>query len=102
VEAEYRVAVLASQEVLWLQQLLTEFGIQQDRPTTLWCDNQSVIHISRNRVEHQRTKHIEIHMHFIRQLIQDGVLNLEYLPTERKLLTSSLNLWHHLAFYSYN
>jgi hypothetical protein len=84
-EAEYRAAVLASQEVLWLRQLLTEFGIQQDHPTTLWCDNQSAIHISRNPVEHQRTKHIEIHMHFIRQLIQDGVLNLEYLPTEAQV-----------------
>jgi hypothetical protein len=41
-EVEYRVVVLASQEVLWLRQLLTEFGISQDHPTTLWCDNQSV------------------------------------------------------------
>ena len=53
--------------------------------TTLWCDNQSSIHISLSRVENQRTKHIEIHMHFIRRLIQDGLLRLEYLSTERKV-----------------
>jgi hypothetical protein len=80
-EAEYRAAVLASQEALWLRQLMTEFGFPPDRPTLLWCDNQSAIHISRNPVEHQRTKHIELHMHFIRQLIQDGVIALEYIPT---------------------
>ena len=81
-KAEYHVAVLASQEVIWLRQLLTEFNILQDHPTILWCDNQSAIHISKNLVEHKRTKHIEIHMHFIRQLIQDEVPSLEYLPTE--------------------
>jgi hypothetical protein len=77
---------LLVKEVLWLRKLMIEFGIQQDHPTTLWCDNQSAIHISHNPVEHQRTKHIEIHMHFIRQLIQDGVLSLEYFPTEEKVV----------------
>jgi hypothetical protein len=52
-EDEYCVVVLAIREVLWIRQLLTEFGIQQDHLTTLWCDNQSAIHISRNPVEHQ-------------------------------------------------
>lgn len=52
-EAEYRGAVLASQEVLWLRQLMTEFRFPSTQPTTLWCDNQSAIHISCNPVEHQ-------------------------------------------------
>lgn len=59
-----------------------KFVFRVDHLTTLWCDNQSVIHISRNPMEHQHTKLIEIHMHLIRQLIQDGVISLEYLPTE--------------------
>ena len=78
--------ILASQEVLWLRQLLMEFWFLQEHPTTLWCDNQSAIHISKNPIQHQRTKHIDIHMHFIRQLIQDGVLNLKYLPTEEQVV----------------
>lgn len=59
---------------------MTDFGFHPDSPTILWCDNQSSIHISCNSVEHQRKKHIELHMHFIHQLIQDGSLILEYIP----------------------
>ncbi|KAH9292456.1 hypothetical protein KI387_042361 [Taxus chinensis] len=73
------------QEVLWLRQILGEFGFSQESPSILWCDNQSAIHIARNPVEHQRTKHIEIHMHFIRQLIQDGVVQMEFVPTADQL-----------------
>lgn len=60
---------------------MKEFGFPPDTPTLLWCDNQSAIHISRNLVENQRTKHIEIHMYFIRHLIHDDSLILEYVPT---------------------
>ena len=60
---------------------MTKFSFPPDRPTILWCDNQSAIHISCNLVEHHSTKHIELHMHFIRQLIQNGVIALEYIPT---------------------
>ena len=51
-EDEYRVVVLASQEVLWLRQLMIEFGFPPDSPTFLWCDYQSAIQISHNPVEH--------------------------------------------------
>ena len=84
-EAEYRAAVLASQEVLWLRQLMTEFGFSPDSPTFLWCDNQSAIHISHNPVEHLWTKHIELHINFIRNLIHDGFLSLEYIPTTKQV-----------------
>ena len=65
---------------------MTEFGFPPNSPTFLWCDNQSAIHISRNPVENQQTKHIELHMHFIRHLIHDGSLNLEYIPTTEKVV----------------
>lgn len=85
-EVEYWGVVLASQEVFWLHQLMTKFGFPFNHPTTLWYDNQSSIHISHNPMEHQHTKHIEIHMHFIRKLIQDDALRLEYFPTNQQVL----------------
>lgn len=93
-KVEYRAEILKSQEVIWLRQLLLEFGIQQDQPTCFWYDNHNEIHISRNIMEHQKTKQIEIHMHFINQLIQDGVLSLEYIPSEEEItyiFTNSLS-----------
>eukprot|EP00253_Pinus_taeda_P031471 PITA_31471 len=82
VEAEYRGVVEASKEALWLHQILSEFGSQQQHPTTLWCDNQSAIQLCKDPVQHQRSKHIELHMHFIRELIHDHVLEVQYCSTD--------------------
>eukprot|EP00253_Pinus_taeda_P028262 PITA_28262 len=81
-EAEYRGAVEASKEALWLRQILSEFGFEQQHPTTLWCDNQSAIQLCKDPVQHQRSKHIELNMHFIRKLIHDHVLEVQYCSTD--------------------
>eukprot|EP00253_Pinus_taeda_P006208 PITA_06208 len=81
-EAEYRGAVEARKEALWLRQILSELGFEQQHPTTLWCDNQSTIQLCKDLVQHQRSKHIELHMHFIRKLIHDHVLEVQYCSTD--------------------
>eukprot|EP00253_Pinus_taeda_P024439 PITA_24439 len=81
-EAEYRGAVEASKEAWWLRQILSELGFEQQHPTTLWCDNQSAIQLCKDPVQHQRSKHIELHMHFIRKLIHDHVLEVQYCSTD--------------------
>eukprot|EP00253_Pinus_taeda_P021973 PITA_21973 len=72
----------ASKEALWLRQILSEFGLQQQHPTTLWCDNQSAIQLCKDPVQHQHRKHIELHMHFIGKLIHDHVLEVQYCSTD--------------------
>eukprot|EP00253_Pinus_taeda_P015203 PITA_15203 len=81
-EAEYHGAVEASKDALWLRQILLEFGFQQQHPTTLWCDNQSAIQLCKDPVQHQRSKHFELHMHFIGKLIHDHVLEVQYCSTD--------------------
>eukprot|EP00253_Pinus_taeda_P004418 PITA_04418 len=81
-EVEYRGAVEASKEALWLRQILSEFGFQQQHPTTFWCDNQSAIQLCKDPVHHQRSKHIELHMHFIKKLIHDHVIAVKYCSTD--------------------
>eukprot|EP00253_Pinus_taeda_P030109 PITA_30109 len=81
VEAEYRGAIEASKEVLWLRQILSEFCFQWQHLTTLWCDNQSVIQLCKDPVQHQHRKHIELHMHFIRNLIHEHVFEVQYCST---------------------
>jgi hypothetical protein len=51
-----------------------------DSPTVIWCDNQSTIKISIDPVQMQMTKHIEIHMHYIRGLVRDQIIALQYCP----------------------
>eukprot|EP00253_Pinus_taeda_P020539 PITA_20539 len=84
-EAEYRGVVEASKEALCLRQILSEFGFEQQHPTTLWCDNQSAIQLCKDPVQHQRSNHIELHMHFIRKLIHDHVLEVQYCSTDESV-----------------
>eukprot|EP00253_Pinus_taeda_P027387 PITA_27387 len=77
-EAEYCSIIEGSKEAMWLHQILSEFGFQQQHLTTLWCDNQSEIQLCKDPIQHQRRKHIELHMHFIRKLIHDHVLEVQY------------------------
>eukprot|EP00253_Pinus_taeda_P004736 PITA_04736 len=79
---EYHGAIESSKEALWLHQILSEFGFQQQHLTTLWCDNQSAIQLCKDPVQHQCNKHIEIHMHFIRNLIHGHVLEVQYCSTD--------------------
>lgn len=81
-EAEYRSMAAAASEVTWLVNLLTELGISDLQPVTLHCDNQSALHIAKNPVFHDRTKHIEVDCHFTREKVMEGLLQLTYLPSK--------------------
>jgi hypothetical protein len=74
--------VNASQEAMWLRQILLGFGFQHQHPTSLWCDNQNAINLAKDLVQHQRRKHIELHMHFIINFIHDLVIEVLFCPTE--------------------
>lgn len=69
-------------EVTWLVRLLEEVDVTNLKPVTLRCDNQSAIHIAKNRVFHERTKHIETDSHFSKDKVLEGLLRLTYLPTQ--------------------
>jgi hypothetical protein len=67
-EAEYIVAAQAAKEALWLTGLVKELGIQQSG-VSLHCDSQSTIYLAKNQVYHARTKHIDVRIHKIRELV---------------------------------
>src|SRR5713226_7696027 len=75
-EAEYRGVVNAATQCLWLQGILGECGFESEFSTIIYCDNQSTIRICNDPVQRQRPKHIETHMHYIRQLVHDGTIQL--------------------------
>eukprot|EP00253_Pinus_taeda_P032051 PITA_32051 len=80
-EAEYRGAVKASCEAVWLRRMLADMHVSQTGPTPLLCDNQGVLKLAKNPVFHERRKHVETHCHYIRQLVEDGSIQWRYVPT---------------------
>ena len=84
-ESEYRAMTQSVSEIMWIRQLLMKVGIKTSIPAKLWYDNQTVMHITSNRVFHERTKHIEIDCHFVREKIQLGLISIEYVKTGEQL-----------------
>ncbi|GKB69948.1 putative RNA-directed DNA polymerase [Tanacetum coccineum] len=80
-EAEYMAATEACKELLWLKRFLREIGFKQQHYAVL-CDNQSAIHLAKNSMFHKRTKHIDIHYHWIRDVIEDGMFELNKVHTD--------------------
>jgi hypothetical protein len=92
-EAEYIAASMATCEAIWLRKLLVALFGQRVETTVIHCDNQSCIKLSENPVFHDRSKHIDIRYHFIRDCVQRGVVQLQYIPTEEQvadILTKAL------------
>lgn len=79
-EAEYMALTHATKETIWLRLLLQELGFPQ-YTTVLYGDNQSSHALSKNPIHHQRTKHIDIQYHFVREKVLDNTISLEYIPT---------------------
>jgi hypothetical protein len=85
-EAEYIDACSASCEVIWLRKLLTGLFDLEMRETAILYDNQSCIKMTENHVFHDRSKHIEIRYHFIRDMVQRGALKLQYISTDEQVV----------------
>ena len=75
----------AASEIIWVLRLLSELGVHNLQPVTLHCDSQSAIHIAKNPVFHERTKHIEVDCHFTRDKVLEGLIQLTYLPTKSQV-----------------
>ena len=75
----------ACSEILWLRGLLSELGFSQTQPTPLHADNTSAIRITENPVFHERTKHIEVDCHFIRDEYDRKIITLPHISTEFQL-----------------
>jgi hypothetical protein len=92
-EAEYMGMSAATEELLWTMQFLSELGIQAKKPMVLFTDNQAARAIGKNEVSSQRTKHIDIRHHFVREQVALQQLEIKWIPTTEQLadlLTKSL------------
>ena len=84
-ETEYRAMALATCELIWLKHLFQELRFGNDEQMKLICDNQATLHISSNIVFHERTKHIEVDCHFIREKIASGCMTTSFVNSNDQL-----------------
>ena len=79
-------AYVAAKQLIWLRKMLNDLDFDQQSPTELFCYNTSAITISKNSVFHNRTKHMKIKFHAIRQFQQEGELEMIYCTSKEQLV----------------
>ena len=83
-EAEYRGVANAVAEAAWLRNLLLELYCPVSRATLVFCDNVSAVYLASNPVKHQRTKHVEIDLHFVRERVAIGQVRVLHVPSDHQ------------------
>ena len=97
-EAEYVALSAATQEAVWLRRLLSDIKAPPQTQILIKEDNQGTIAIVRNPVSHSRTKHIDIKFHYVREALEDGIIDLIYCPTEQMTADILTKLLAHQQF----
>ena len=82
-EVEYMEASLAACEAIWMRKIVVSLFGSYLEPTVIYCDKQSCIKLSANPIFHDRSKHIDIRDHHIRDFVQREIMLLSYIPTHR-------------------
>ena len=84
-EAEYVAAATAACQVVWLRRLLGELTGVEGHPPAMMVDNQPIIALTKNPVLHNRSKHIDVKFHFLRDCVDGGQIVIEFVETGRQL-----------------
>jgi hypothetical protein len=80
-EAEYYATSEVAKEIIFAKQVIESMGITLQYPIVIKCDNVGAIYLSNNYTTGQRTKHIDVRCHFVREYIEDGVLKVVFIPS---------------------
>jgi hypothetical protein len=97
-KAEYIACASAAKKAMWIKQLMKEIGFNQMGPIPLHCDNQSCIALTKNPHHHDRSKHIDIRHHYLRERVEHGHIEGIFCPTEdmiADILTKALSKHKH-------
>ena len=84
-EAEYIAQTHAAKEAVWIRNFVTEVQGSTHGPLTMLYDNQGAISLSKDNKFHSRTKHIDLHYHFIREAVDEGKIKVQYIPTAKNI-----------------
>lgn len=93
-EAEYRAMTNTTSEVVWIIEILKDMGITLKLLVNLICDNTAALHVAHNPLYHERTKHIEIDCHLVREKIQEKLIKVTHVASDQQpadLFTKALS-----------
>ncbi|KAH0726537.1 hypothetical protein KY284_002402 [Solanum tuberosum] len=96
--AEFVTATVYASQAIWLRNILIELNFKQQEATTISCDNSSAIKLSRNLVFHGRSNHIDARFHFLRDLTEDGVIDLVYCKSKDQVTDIFTKSLKHASF----
>ena len=99
-EAEFRGMVKGICELLWLKRLLTEIGFAPSSEMDLFCDNKVATDIAYNPVQHDRTKHVEVDRHFIKQNLEEKIIRFPFARPKDQLADILTKAVSNKVFYS--
>ncbi|MCO5559054.1 hypothetical protein L7F22_012646 [Adiantum nelumboides] len=85
-EAEYMAVFTATVECVWLRRLMADLSVGLNTANNIDTKNHSALEVARNPVFHARTKHIEVHYHYVKERLSVGEISLAYVPTEDNLV----------------
>ena len=84
-KAKFRVVAHGICEVMWIKRMLEELKASDSLPMKLYYDNKAAISIAHNLVLHDRTKHVEVDKHFIKEKLDSGLICMPYIPTTKQI-----------------
>ena len=102
-EAEFRAMALGICEGMWIKSILEDLKIGISKPMKLYCDNKAAISMAHYLVQHDRTKHVEIDKHFIKEKLESGIICIPYVPSDGQIadvFTKGLAVQHFLKILS--
>ena len=85
-EAEFRVMAHGVCELLWIRSVLKDLGIEYEKPMSLHCDNKAAIEIAQNPIQHDRTKHVEVDRQFIKENLDQNIIQFSFVQYEKQLV----------------
>jgi hypothetical protein len=100
-EAEYRALASLTCEIQWLQYLFQDFKMNFSTPASVFCDSRSAIYLAHNPTFHERSKHIELDCHVIREKIQSQLIHLLPIPSSSQIADMFTMSLHFPAFFDF-
>ena len=85
-------------EILWLRRLLKQIGFPITQKSQLFCDNKAAISISENLVQQDKTKHVEVDRHFIKEKLEGGIIEFPFVRSEEQLADILIKAVHPKVF----